>query len=176
VSGSPPDREPTDPSTWIGKTRDRIGALSEYFAKGADQYTPEALRRAARESGFSPDEIEQAYARAEERRRAEELARPIRRRARWIVLAAYGLVLAVFAVPFLTVPSRYGVGQVALVVLAIVLGISLLISRSWINRRRPSADQTERALLTMLAVPFVLLVAVAGLCVASVGPGALGLS
>jgi hypothetical protein len=176
VSGSPRGRQPTDPSTWIGKTKDRIAALSEYFEAGAERYTPDALRHAASESGFSPDEIEQAYNRATERQRAEELARPIRRRARWIVVAAYGLVLAVFAVPFLTVPSRYGVGQVALVVLAIVLGIALLMSRSWINRRRPSTEQAERALLMMLAVPFVLLVAVAGLCVAAVGPGPLGLS
>jgi len=175
VSGSPPDRKPTDPSTWIGKTPDRIAALSEYFAKGADEYTPEALRRAASESGFSPDEIEQAYARAEERRRANDSVRPIRRRARRVVLAAYGLVYLVFAVLFLTSSNRYGGGVIALIILTIVLGIALLISVAWVNRRRPTAEQLEGALATMLALPLILLVAVAGLCVASSGPGAFGL-
>jgi hypothetical protein len=175
VSGSPPDRKPTDPSTWIGTTTDRIGSLSEYFAKGADQYTPEALRRAASESGFSPDEIEQASARAEGRRRADDSVRPIRQRARRIVLAAYGLVYLVFAVLFLTSSNRYGGGIIALIILTIVLGIALLISVTWVNRRRPTAEQLEGALLTMLALPLVLLVTVAGLCAASARPTAFGL-
>jgi len=175
VSGTPPDRKPTDPSTWIGKTTDRIASLSEYFAAGADRYTPEALRRAASESGFSPDEIEQAYARADERRRADDLARPVRQRARRIVLAAYGLVYVAFAVPFLTFANRYGAGVIALIVLTVVLGIAYWISVTWVNRRRPTAEQVEGALVTMLAVPLFLLVAVAGLCVASTGPGAFGL-
>lgn len=169
------DRKPKDPSTWIGKTSDRVASLSDYFLAGADRWTPEALRQAAGDAGFSPEEIDAAHGLAARRRRDEELNGPIRWRANRIVLAAYGLVLVAFAVPLLTVPSYFDLGHAALLILAIMLGTGLLISRTWINGRHPS-DQVERALVTMLAVPIVLLIAVAGLCAVSVGPSALGLS
>jgi hypothetical protein len=47
---------------------------------------------------------------------------------------------------------------------------ALLIGLLWIALRRPAADQAEGALGVMLVVPFVLLVVVAGLCVATTGP------
>jgi uncharacterized membrane-anchored protein len=170
---TPPDK-PIEASAWAGPGQ-RIAALSDYFVAHAERFTPEALREAAAESGFATDEIDEAYRRAIERQRADESVRPIRQRARRIVLAAYGLVYLAFAVLFLTSSNRYGGGVIALIILTIVLGIALLISVTWVNRRRPTAQQLEGALLTMLAVPLVVLVAVAGLCVASASPGAFGL-
>lgn len=175
MTGPSEGQKPKDPSTWMGETRDRVASLSEYFLAGADRYTPEALRQAAAGSGFSPEEIDAAYSRAIDRQRDEEVAGPIRNRARRTVLVAYGLVYAGFAVAFLTFASRRGAGVIALVILTIVLLVALSISLSWVRRQRPSVHEAEGALVTMLAVPFVLLVAVAGLCVAGTTPGSFGL-
>jgi hypothetical protein len=175
VTGSPEGRKPKDPSIWIGATNDRVASLSDYFLAGAERYTPEALIQAAMESGFSSEEIEEAHGRAIERQRDEERAGPIRRRGRRIVLAAYGLVYAGFAILFLTVAYRFGAGIIALILLGIVLLVALSISLAWVRSRHPSESEAGGALAAMLAVPFVLLVAVAGLCVAGTTPGSFGL-
>lgn len=175
MTGPSQEQKPKDPAIWMGDTSDRVMSLSDYFLAGAERYTPEALRLAASDAGFSPEEIDQAYRRASERQRDEEIAGPIRRRARRIVLAAYGLVYAAFVAAFLTVAYRLGAGIIALVILTLVLLIALSISLAWVRGRHPSEDQVEGALAAMLAVPFVLLVAVAGLCVAGTTPGSFGL-
>jgi hypothetical protein len=105
----------------------------------------------------------------------KERAGPIRRRGRRIVLVAYGLVYAGFAILFLTVAYRFGAGIIALILLGIVLLVALSISLAWVRSRHPSESEAEGALAAMLAVPFVLLVAVAGLCVAGTTPGSFGL-
>lgn len=169
MSGAlPPDR-PTEAAAWAGPG-DRIAALSDYFVEHADRYTPDALRQAASDAGFGPDEIEEAYGRAAAMRGELESMMPVRRRARWIVLAAYGLVYAALAVALLTSPNPYSGGTIALVILTAVLGIALLISILWVNRRRRRAPRLEGALMTMLVMPIVLLVAVAGLCVVTTQP------
>jgi hypothetical protein len=170
VTEPPEERKPKDPATWIGETRDRVESLSEYFQAGAERYTPEALRQAASEAGYSPAEIDEAYGRATTRQRDEELSRPLRRRARWIVLAAYGLVYVVFFLAFLGYDDRYGAATISLIVLTVVLGVALLISIRWVRGRRPSAEQLQGAMLTMLSLPLVLLVSVAGLCIATTRP------
>lgn len=175
MTGPPEERKPKDPGTWIGATSDRVASLSEYFLAGADRYTPEALRQAASEAGFTPQEIDEAYGRATARQRDEEIAGPIRRRARRIVLTAYGLAYAAFAVAFLTIAYRLGAGIIALVILSVALLVALSISLTWIRGRHPTEDQVEGALVAMLAVPFVLLFAVAGLCVAGTAPGSFGI-
>jgi hypothetical protein len=168
-------QKPKDPAIWIGTTSDRVASLSDYFIAGAERYTPEALRQAASEAGFTPQEIDEAYGRATERQRDEAVAGPIRHRARRIVLAAYGLVYAAFAVAFLTFAYRLGAGIIALVILSVVVLVALSISLAWVRSRHPSEDQVEGALVAMLAVPFVLLIAVAGLCVAGTTPGSFGI-
>lgn len=170
MTGPPKERKPKDASVSMGGTGNRVAALSDYFLAGAGRYTPEALRQAASESGFSPEEIEEAYGRAAKRQRDEESSRPVRRRARWIVLAAYGLVYAALAVAFLGTDDRYGFATIALIVLTVVLGVALLISINWVRGRRPSAGQLQGAMLTMLAFPLVLLLSVAGLCIAMTQP------
>lgn len=170
MTGPPGEQHPKDPATWIGETSDRVASLSEYFLAGAERYTPEALRQAASESGYSPAEIDEAYGRATRRQRDEEVAAPIRSRARTIVLVAYGLVYAALFVAFLGYNNRYGAGTISLIVLTIVLGVALLISVRWVRGRRPSAGQLQGAMLTMLSLPFVLLVSVAGLCIATTRP------
>lgn len=174
MSGALPPDKPTEASAWAGPG-DRINALGRYFVEHADRYTPDALRQAASEAGFSPDEIDEAYGRAATRQRDDQASRPIRRRARWIVLAAYGLVYAAFAVAFMTVAYRSGAGIIAIMILTVVLGVALLVSVVWVNARRPSAEHLQGALWTMLLVPFVLLVGVAGVCLAGTQPGSFGM-
>ena len=167
----PEERKPKDPATWIGATSDRVGSLSEYFLAGAERYTPEALRQAASEAGYSPAEIDEAYGRATKRQRDEELSRPLRRRARWIVLAAYGLVYAVFVVAFLGVRqhvwsrddrahhpdrrARHGAPD-----------LDRLGPRPASVRRAAARTGCSRC----SSLPLVLLVAVAGLCIATTQP------
>jgi len=170
MTGPPEEQKPKDPATWIGETNDRVASLSDYFLAGAERYTPAALRQAASEAGFSAAEIDDAYARATSRQRDEELARPLRRRARWVVLAAYGLVYAVFFVAFLGYENRYGAATISLIVLTVVLGVALLISIQWVRGRRPTAERLQGAMVTMLSLPLVLLVSVAGLCIATTRP------
>ena len=166
----PEERKPKDPATWIGPTNDRVGSLSEYFGAGAERYTPEALRQAASEAGYSQAEIDEAYGRATKRQRDEELSRPLRRRARSVVLVAYGLVYAAFFVAFLGYENRYGAATISLIVLTIVLGMALLISIRWVRGRRPTPEQLQDGMFTMLVLPLVLLVSVAGLCIATTQP------
>jgi len=170
VTGPSEERKPKDPATWIGATSDRVASLSEYFQAGAERYTPEALRQAASEAGFSQGEIDEAYGRTTKRQRDEELSRPLRTRAQWIVLAAFGLVYAVFFVAFLGYDDRYAAGTISLIILTVVLGVALLISIQWVRGRRPSAEQLQGAMFTMLVLPLVLLVSVAGLCIATTQP------
>ena len=171
----PEERKPKDPTVWMGATRDRVRSLSEYFLAGAERYTSDALRHAASEAGFTAQEIEEAYGRATERQRDEQVAGPIRSRARRIVLVSYGLVYAAFAVAFLTIAYRLGAGIIALVILSLALLVALSVSLAWVRGRHPTEDQVGGALLVMLAVPFVLLFTVAGLCVAGTTPGSFGI-
>ncbi len=84
--------KPTDISGWVVGRGDRIAALSDYFVAHADRFTPEALRKAAADVGFSAAEIDEAYGRATTLQRTYKLAQPLRSRARWVVLAAYVIV------------------------------------------------------------------------------------
>jgi hypothetical protein len=170
VTGPPEERKPKDPSAWIGKASDRVASLSDYFLAGAARYTPEALRQAASGAGYSPEEIEEAYSRANRRQRDEEVTAPVRRRALWIVVAAYALAYTALGVALVGSDNLYGAATIALGVLTFVLGVALLISINWVRGRRPSAERLQGAMLTMLSLPFVLLVSVAGLCIATTRP------
>jgi hypothetical protein len=174
VSGPPLNDQPPDESApgsaWVGGSGDRVGSLAAYFVDHAGRFTPEALHQAARDGGFSPEEIEAADARAVTALTAAEATRPTRTLARRVVLVVYGLVYAAFAVALVTSSSLYGAGVIALVILTIVLGIALWVSLAWINRRGRKTVNPDGALATMLVVPVVLLVAVSGLCVATTRP------
>jgi hypothetical protein len=131
---------------------DRVNALARYLGSHADRFTPEALRRAAIDAGYTPDEIDQASDRA----RVTAAVRPIRARAQWIVLGAYALVWLLFV-------YAYGTGTlqgILTISLLIALGLSLL----WLRWRRPDPTTVGRATAVFLALPVILLVGVAGLC------------
>jgi hypothetical protein len=172
MSAPPPTTPPAGSTGWANATESRIDRLTAYLVEHGDRFTPEALRAAAADAGYTPDEIETAEDLVATRRRVAEAARPLRMRARLIVLAAYSLVYAVLAWALLSAPNLdyLGTGEAALVVLTIVLGIALLISIAWVNRRGRTPARLEGALLAMLVAPLILLGGVAGLCVVTTRP------
>ena len=154
----------------------RSFGLQTYLWSNRDRYTDDALANAARAAGYTEDEIASA-ARIVATRRADDLAvRPVKARARRYVLAAYAITFLVFAVAFLrptgVQPNLYyyrGAGPIALAVLGFMLVISVLLALAWVAGQHPKAERAEAAFGVMLALPFVLLVIVAGLCVATTG-------
>jgi hypothetical protein len=150
---------PTDPanSGWSASQPPGGGKrLERYFAANQATTTEEALSAAARSSGHSDEAIAAAWARV----RADELAAPIRQRARAIVLAAYLLTFAALMTGMIVNSSSTIVisGSVLLVSMLIGLGLSLLMVRL----AGPGA-----AIAAVLAGPVIVLVIVAGLCVAT---------
>ena len=173
---SPADASSVTPQP-PGDDRTRLESLVAYLVAQGERFTPGALGHAAAEAGYTPTEIDAAMELAEVRRQADTAARPVRARARWLVLAAYALTYLAFAVGFLSGPKQndpYGIAVVALAVLTGVLGLALLISILWVNRRRVAASQLQGAMVALVALPFVLLVAVAGLCVVTTSSVLLG--
>jgi hypothetical protein len=175
----------TDPSAPSGAPAPRRGdsgfdasfrpqILHEYFWSNRDRFTEAALAAAAQTSGYTPDEIAAATASVVKRRADEAAAKPVKARARRYVLAGYAITFLLFAAAFLrpSVPdNRYysGFGPIALGILGFTMLIALLLGLGWVRSRRPPAERAGGALGVMLAVPFVLLVVVAGLCVATTG-------
>jgi hypothetical protein len=158
------NHQPAGPAR-AGTPADRVNTLARYLASHAERFTPEALRQAALEAGYTPEEIAQASDRAD---RAAAV-RPIRARAQWIVLGAYALVWVLFAMVYLTRDYAYGSGPVLQGILTISLLITLGISLLWLRWRRPDPSTVGRATAVFLALPVVLLVGVAGLCLPFVG-------
>src|SRR6059036_2847918 len=79
----------------------RRHVLFTYLWANRDRYTEAAVSRAATEAGYMPDEIAAAATEVARLRRDEIAARPVKARARRIVLVVYGITFVVFAVFFL---------------------------------------------------------------------------
>lgn len=153
----------------------RRNILIGYLWSNRDRYTEAALAKAAGDAGFTAEEIADAADEVARRRRDEIAARPVKARARRTVLAIYAVTFLVFAVLFLRPTGGEATysrafAPVAVGVLGFVMLVALLIGLAVIGAQRPSADRAEGAFGVMLAVPVVLLIVVAGLCVATTGP------
>jgi hypothetical protein len=144
----------------------RIVALVAYWHEHRETYTPDALARAARQAGY--DDVEIAKAKAIVDEQAGVPAGPVRRRATLIVLLAYGLTYLFFGIGFLGPTSQSPYSPYAFMILTVVLGLALLISVILL-RRRPMAQNAGATVASFLVAPIVLLVIVAGLCVATTG-------
>lgn len=136
--------------------------LALYLEANRRKFTDEALAAKALEAGYSQDEIN----RATEQLRSVESATPVRKRARQVVLAAYLATYAALVAGMLLNPSTYGAAPIGIGVLTAVLGVALAIALALVRSARPRAA-TQLALAGVLAVPVILLVVVAGLCVAT---------
>ena len=138
----------------------RENVLADWIAVQRGSFTDAALERSAIEAGYSSEEFVASAGLAADR---TALA-PIRSSARRYVLVAYAVVWLGFAVVYLGRSTMYGAGPIAQLVLTVSLAIGLAISLLVIRRGRPDPDKRPRALALLLAVPVILLLGVAGLC------------
>jgi hypothetical protein len=162
ASTTPPERP--DASGWTAGRGDRVVALSQYFLAHADRFTADALRQAATEADFTPEEIVRATELMVARQRADEQVLPLRRQARWVVIGAYLIVWLLFGAVFLTKRMTYDAGVILQGILTVALLIALGLSLLWVRGRHPEPSTVGRALVVFLVVPFILLIGIAGLC------------
>jgi hypothetical protein len=155
---------PSQPPSGEAARRD---VLVSHFKQHERSYTRFALDRGARSAGYSDSEIAAAWSAIDMQASGVSGADRFATMARLIVLGLY-LVTFLLFVAASDMPARtYGVGvPILAVTLFIVGGIALLrIDRSKVVSRDPLAAYTS-----LLAVPFVLLVIVAGLCIGTTSP------
>lgn len=159
------------PGPWEGlQPRPRISTLEAWIVEHQAAFTSEALERSAIESGYTKAEFDEAARLAGRRDREKQVVGPLKTRARIAVIIGYVLVWLLFARVFLwTDTSYYGYGSIAQAILTFTLIVAILISMAWIHARRPDPDRVGRALASLLVVPIVLLVGVAGLCLPFTG-------
>lgn len=151
--GDPPTEVP-GPSAWGDE------GLVQYVDANLDAYTPEALEAAIVGAGHDPVAA-QAAMRVVRARRA---ARPVKSRARILVLIAYAITYAVFVLALLDAELAYGASGLAVGVLTVTMIPALAISFWWLRRR-----DAPITLLPLLFVPLIVLVAVGGACYATTG-------
>jgi hypothetical protein len=147
----------------------RVETLAAYLRANRETYTSDALTRAAREAGYTDAEIGTAL------QRAGGYAAPVgtaqRGRARGVVVGVYAVTFLAFAVLMLSKPSAFQYGWVfILMILAVTLGLALLLSMWTIGRARPTAATASGAIASMVVMPLVLLLVLAGLCVVTTAP------
>jgi hypothetical protein len=145
---------------------DRVRKLTAYFADNQASLTHEALAKEARGKGYSEAEIAAASQAAEARRAPDAAARA---RARRVVLVLYLVTYVVLSAGMLMSSRFYGAGWIGVVILTALLGIALAVSLAWIRRSRLDPAR-EGPVAALVALPLVLLGAVAGLCVFTAGP------
>jgi len=151
ASESPAPSEAPGPNGSL--TDDR---LDDYLDRNAGKYTDEALAASAHTAGYSDEQIRAGLARI----RSVGSGTVVRARARRAVLLAYLITFGVLvAGMFVSNPTgAVGYSGVLLVSMLIGLALSLVMVRS--------AGRTA-ALAVILAGPVIVLVIIAGLCVAT---------
>ena len=100
------DPAPTPSSTagaWEGM-QPRIASLEAWIAEQSAAHTSSALERSAIESGYTKAEFDEAVRLAGSRERDAQVIKPLRSRARLVVLLGYVLVWLFFADPVLVRP------------------------------------------------------------------------
>ncbi len=142
-----------------------VGVVTKYFETNRARVTEEALVEAARARGYPEDVVEEARARA----RANETSAPTRLRARRWIVAAYLLTFGALTIGMFinTQAAGYGTGVIGMAFLAMTLGLAFLLSLGWLRWRGAKVVDPTMGTVMLLSLPLVLLVVVAGICVAS---------
>jgi hypothetical protein len=138
-------------------------ALAAWIADQRGAHTMEALERSALESGYTKADFDEGVRLAGKAERERQVIKPLRHQARLIVLISYAVIWLLFATQYLLGPegsSGPGLQTILTISLLVTVGISLI----WIAAVKPDPDRAQRALTILLAVPLVLLIGVAGLC------------
>jgi hypothetical protein len=146
-----------------------VETAAEWLRMQGTRYAPEALRERLRAQGYTDAEVAAAEARAAPPPE-EPARRDLRLPAAVIVIAVFVGTWALIAIPLLNV-SKDGMSSsfagTAAGILAFLLGIvglpTLIIIADSDRLRRG----TVGALVVVLTIPFLLLVVVGGLCVAT---------
>jgi hypothetical protein len=160
----PPTADAPPPAASTSRT-EQVAALAAYLAANHGRFTDEALEKAALDRGYSSDVLAEARA-----ARPADPGDAIRRRARRWVLAAYGITFVLLLIGMFANPAArtYGGNVIGAIVLALALGLALAIALFVVRRSRPGSAETGAMVMTgILAIPVILLVVVAGLCVAT---------
>ena len=153
------------PPAWdlLSDSKDpRAEALAAWIADQQGAHTMAALERSALESGYTKADFDEAVRLAGNSEQERQVIKPLRQQARLIVLISYAVIWLLFATQYLTGPDVGGptLQTILTISLLVTIGISLI----WIAAVRPDPDRAGRALTIFLAVPLVLLIGVAGLC------------
>jgi hypothetical protein len=170
-----PPAEPMPPvpnRNWDG--RSRAENLADWVGRHRQSFTNQALQRAALEAGYSAEAFEDANRVLEARENKREALGPIKTTSIRLTLVAYTIVWVGFAAVFLGnyTPSAYiPPGSVMQQILTVSLGIALGISLLLIRLGHPDPGRPLRAMTLLLAIPVILLLGVAGLCLPFTGAG-----
>lgn len=143
-----------------------VREAAQWLRTNGALYTPEVLTANLRDAGYTDAEI--AAARVEAATAPPPVAQDLRAKAAAILIVAFLGVWVVFA--FLLMRNdEAGYGSLSAIILAAVLGTVGLISLAAIAANGRLRRGAEGALAAVLAIPFVVLVIVAGLCVLTTG-------
>jgi hypothetical protein len=159
-----PAEAPPSPPAGEAARRD---VLEGHFRLHSGGYTRFALEQAARAAGYSDNDIAAAWSRIDMEEGGKAPAGRAAAIAKFIILVLYVATFAIFVGGSDMSQRTYGLGVAILAVTLVVTGIIslLVVGRAKVVSRNPSA-----AVAGLLALPFILLFIVAGLCVATTGP------
>jgi hypothetical protein len=165
MSNQTPRQGDSPPPSWPSASfgTDRVRHLGGWVEQHRTTFTAAALEKAAIDAGYTREEFGEALAEAAAGEAAKNL-KPLRSRARFVVLAGYAIVWGLFATAFLTRDYMYGIGPLALTILTVFLGCALFVSWLWLGARHPDPTDVNRAMAVLLSLPVVLLLVVGGLC------------
>lgn len=163
-TGTAPEPAPVPPAP---SRDDNRTALVDHFLAYRDRFRRDALSRAAEDAGHAPADVTAAWEQVDAQLAGRSAPDSVVTRARLIVVALYVGTFLLLTVPTDMSRKTYSVGPLILAVLLVVTG---LISLFAVGRRRRVAAEPMAALASVLAVPFILLVIVAGACVWSTSP------
>jgi membrane-bound metal-dependent hydrolase YbcI (DUF457 family) len=143
---------------------------ADYVRANRLRFTPDALDGSLRKAGYSDTEIGAAWRvlEAEDRAAGRSDQRGF---AASVLVGAYAGVWLLYVVAFATVPrSNLDFRDVAFVVFAVVLGVPLLVALVVLYRSRTLRVADRRAAIGALAVPLLVLLVLAGTCLATYPP------
>ena len=163
MSAGPPPPEPTGPpdAATVGAD-ERTVRLTAYFREHAGRYTPEALRKAARDAGYDDAEIESAWP-------TVMWTTPTSRsgNTRMIVVIAIAALYVLGLYTAIATLGGLGNGGAAT---PVALGITIAAIVAWARFRdeRPSlAAGLGCGVLASFLIPVVVFLAILGICLVS---------
>jgi hypothetical protein len=146
-----------------------VEAATSWLREHQATLTEDALTAGLREAGYSEAEIAAAFGRLD-REAIEPAPRDLRARAAVILVLGFLGTWLVLVLRMIAIAGTGGWVGTAAVILGAILLVIGAISFAAIESSSRLRKGTTGALVAILAVPFVLLVIVAGLCVATTGP------